>query len=121
MTNDAADRLRALLRPEPGQWDNTRLLDAALAAEYQRGRDEAVDYEKMRMEREWPTPNHMRTIADALDKITPARYGDILRWFADLCDASLDAQADHDCLMPSACGVTGFWCSNAPKIAQADR
>ena len=50
---------------------------------------ERADYEQMRMDRGWPTPNHMRSAADALDTFTPARYGDVLRWFADLCDAAL--------------------------------
>lgn len=44
-------------------------------------------WEALRLERGWPTPNAMRHIADALDMITPARYGDILRKVADLCDA----------------------------------
>lgn len=51
-----------------------------------------ADYEQMRRDRGWPTPNHMRRAADALDIFTPARYGDVLRWFADLCDATLDAR-----------------------------
>ena len=48
-----------------------------------------VDYENLRILHNWPTPNHMRRAADALDIFTPARYGDILRWAADLCDTSL--------------------------------
>jgi len=46
----------------------------------------AADFDAMRVAREWPTPNHMRKAADALDALTPARYGDVLRWFADRCD-----------------------------------
>lgn len=38
----------------------------------------------------WPTPNHCRRVADALDAITPARYGDILRAYADAEDARCD-------------------------------
>ena len=34
----------------------------------------------------WPTPNHCRRVAEALDEITPARYGDILRAYADAED-----------------------------------
>jgi len=54
------------------------------------GIQRVVDYEQFRMDRGWPTPNHMRRTADALDVFTPAKYGDVLRWFADLCDAALD-------------------------------
>lgn len=36
---------------------------------------------------DWPTPNHCRRIADALDALSPARYGDILRAYADAEDA----------------------------------
>lgn len=43
-------------------------------------------FETLREDRGWPTPNHMRTTADSLDGLTVARYGDILRWVADLCD-----------------------------------
>jgi hypothetical protein len=53
----------------------------------------APDYEAMRMERHWPTPNHMRRVADALDTLTTGRYGDVLRWFADLADESLARRA----------------------------
>lgn len=35
----------------------------------------------------WPTPLSCRRIADALDAVTPARYGDILRAYADAEDA----------------------------------
>lgn len=35
----------------------------------------------------WPTPTSIRRVADALDAITPARYGDILRAFADAEDS----------------------------------
>ena len=37
--------------------------------------------------RGWPTPNHCRKAADALDALSPARYGDILRAYADAEDA----------------------------------
>jgi len=30
------------------------------------------------------------------------------------------AEANHDCLMPSACGLTGFYCSNAPAEQDDD-
>ena len=43
-------------------------------------------FETMRMERRWPTPDNMRHAADALDILTFAKYGAVLRWFADLCD-----------------------------------
>jgi len=48
--------------------------------------DERTDFDAMRVVRGWPTPNHMRRTADALDNLTFAKYGDILRWFADRCD-----------------------------------
>ena len=41
------------------------------------------DWEEFRKANGWPTPNHMRRVADALDVLTPAKYGDILRWVAD--------------------------------------
>ncbi len=47
-----------------------------------------ADFEAFRVDRGWPTPNHMRRTADALDVFTPAKYGGVLRWFADLCDAA---------------------------------
>jgi hypothetical protein len=47
---------------------------------------ERLDLDALRIALEWPTPNHMRRTADALDSLTPAKYGDILRWFADRCD-----------------------------------
>lgn len=46
----------------------------------------ALDFDAMRIAREWPTPMHMHRVANALDAITPAKYGDVLRWFADRCD-----------------------------------
>lgn len=45
-----------------------------------------IDFDAMRVAKGWPTPNHVRQCADALDILTPARYGEILRWFADRCD-----------------------------------
>ena len=50
---------------------------------------EALDYEVLRMERGWPTPISMRQAADALDMLVIPRYGDVLRWVADACDARL--------------------------------
>ena len=50
---------------------------------------DVLDWEAMRIERGWPTPNGMRRAAEALDHLTPAKYGDILRWIADACDARL--------------------------------
>ena len=35
----------------------------------------------------WPTPNNCRKVAGALDALGPARYGDILRAYADAEDA----------------------------------
>ena len=49
----------------------------------------ALGWEEYRRTRGWPTPNHMRRIANALDAFTPARYGEVLRWVADACDAAL--------------------------------
>lgn len=49
--------------------------------------------EQMRIRLRWPTPNHMRRVADALDIMTPAKYGDVLRWVADMVDASLPSAA----------------------------
>lgn len=39
---------------------------------------------------DWPTPNNCLRIADALDAITPARYGDILRAYAHAEEARFD-------------------------------
>lgn len=44
--------------------------------------------EEMRKRRGWPTPNRMRAAADGLDNLTPARYGEVLRWVADQCDSA---------------------------------
>jgi len=77
---------------EEAQEDRAALLaalDAALAIPpdpaAEAGAVETLD-ERLRMERGWPTPNHMRNAADALDVISIPRYGDILRWVADACD-----------------------------------
>jgi hypothetical protein len=35
----------------------------------------------------WPTPNNCLRIADALDALTPAKFGDILRAYAHAEDA----------------------------------
>ena len=75
-------------------------LDAILAIEYEAaalpapppatpGLREALDWEEYRRTRGWPTPNHMRRVAGALDTLTPAKYGEVLRWVADACDAAL--------------------------------
>ena len=53
---------------------------------YRVSKEPELDFDAMRMAREWPTPHHMRRAADALDIFTPAKYGDVLRWFADRCD-----------------------------------
>ena len=53
------------------------------------GLREALDWEEYRRTRGWPTPNHMRRVAGALDTLTPAKYGEVLRWVADACDAAL--------------------------------
>jgi hypothetical protein len=55
---------------------------------------EPLDWEALRMERHWPTPLSMSRVADALDMLMHgAKYGDILRWVAEACDASLDVAA----------------------------
>ena len=51
--------------------------------------DEPKDWEEHRKANGWPTPISMRRTADALDVFTPAKYGDVLRWVADACDAAL--------------------------------
>jgi hypothetical protein len=40
---------------------------------------------------DWPTPNHCRSAADALDALSYAKYGDILRAYADAEDARSEA------------------------------
>lgn len=57
---------------------------------------ESIDYEAMRFERHWPTPDYMRRAAAALDTLTGNACGDVLRWFADLADAALDARPKPD-------------------------
>ena len=47
---------------------------------------ERVGWDKLWFESEWPTPMHMRMAAEALDILTPAKYGDVLRHVADLID-----------------------------------
>lgn len=49
----------------------------------------------------------MRRVADALDAITPARYGDVLRGVADLCDAALNAPTPAPSPQPPACAKCG--------------
>lgn len=44
------------------------------------------EWEQRRRELNWPTPNAMRSAAEAVDHLSPAKYGDILRFVADLCD-----------------------------------
>jgi hypothetical protein len=89
--DEAAERVhRAFCDPEH---ELVSYWDAGMAEALRRNGYEivkAIDYEQMRMDRSWPTPMH-RT-ADALDQLTHAHYGDVLRWFADLADASLDAR-----------------------------
>jgi hypothetical protein len=48
---------------------------------------DALDFDAMRVAREWPTPMAMRDAADGLDHLAIPKYGDILRWVADRCDA----------------------------------
>jgi hypothetical protein len=55
-----------------------------------------LDFDVMRLKRGWPTPNHMRRAAEALDIFTPARFGDVLRWFADECDRNPWLLTDPD-------------------------
>lgn len=85
----------------------------------------ALDYDAMRVAREWPTPNHMRQVADALDTLTPARYGDVLRWFADRCDEWVWAigvpqakerleQARAALVAPAADGDEWEWYGDSP-------
>ena len=50
------------------------------------------DWEELRKTNGWPTPMHMRRAAEALDNFTPAKYGDVLRWVADACDAAIAPQ-----------------------------
>jgi len=57
---------------------------------------EPKDWEEHRKANGWPTPNHMRRTADALDVLTPAKYGDILRWVADACDIALVPSDPHE-------------------------
>ena len=48
------------------------------------------DMEAFRKDQGWPTPGWMRDTADHLDGLMRgAKYGDVLRWVADLCDAAL--------------------------------
>ena len=75
-----------------GRCGSYRPVDRTEAATTAREEPTGPDYEQMRKDRGWPTPNHMRSTADALDTLTAARYGDVLRWFADLADAALDAR-----------------------------
>lgn len=51
------------------------------------------NWEAFRMDQRWPTPNHMRSAADALDRLAIPKYGDILRWVADACDRALPNRA----------------------------
>ena len=94
------DRLAALLLDHwPDDLDTPRSGVAAFAsrllaagvrpAPAAPGLREALDWEEYRRTRGWPTPNHMRRVAGALDTLTPAKYGEVLRWVADACDAAL--------------------------------
>lgn len=51
-------------------------------------KSDKINFEQLRIDNKWPTPNHMRKTADALDILTFASYGKILRWMADECDKS---------------------------------
>ena len=86
---NAADELRDHLRADNEDY-LTELLDRALAEAAQGAapRAEGLDVEALRMERGWPTPISMRHAADALDKLAIPKYGDVLRWVADLCDGA---------------------------------
>ena len=70
------------------------LIDAynALKAEELLRKEVNTDYEAMRIKNGWPTPSSIRHTANALDMIAIPRYGDILRWVADLCDESLNKE-----------------------------
>ena len=80
----------ALERVSWGAHTSTRVAQDILAALAERGyrvsKEPELDFDAIRVAREWPTPNHIRHAADALDIFTPAKYGDVLRWFADRCD-----------------------------------
>ena len=40
--------------------------------------------------KDWPTPNNCRRTAALMDELNPARYGDILRAYADAEDARFE-------------------------------
>ena len=63
-------------------------IDQALRAHglLSEGASSEESWEERRMRLRWPTPNHMRRTAGALNIISVARYGDILSHVADLCD-----------------------------------
>jgi hypothetical protein len=91
----------AILAALPAPWRLTAEPEAA----HQR------DVEALRMERHWPTPNSMRSAADALDHLVIPKYGDVLRWVADLADESLEQRA-QPCLDTSTHG------GNVPPAVQ---
>lgn len=50
----------------------------------------AVDWEQVRLDKQWPTPRNLHRIADAVDVLClPMRAGDVLRHVGYLADASL--------------------------------
>lgn len=67
----------------------------------------------------WPTPNACRRTADALDAITPARYGDILRAYADAEDARFAAHGpvrNAALNAEDACWCDGPDCGQTPCV-----
>lgn len=65
----------------------------------------------------WPTPDHCRRTADGLDAIGPARYGDILRTYADAEDARFAQYGPvrHHTTTGIGTGATG---SSTPEDAE---
>lgn len=56
-----------------------------------------IDFEKLRKDSGWPTPNAMRRAADGFDTIgVVARYGDVLRWVADACDGIISTPPNQE-------------------------
>jgi hypothetical protein len=73
-------------------------------------RTSTLDMERLRIERGWPTPNHMRHAADALDMLLYPRYGDVLRWVADRCDADpFDEEAAVELLVEAIPFMEDEW------------
>lgn len=63
-----------------------KVTDAVIAAGFRRSQPVTDEWERLRTDNQWPTPNHMRRAATGLDSLAVARYGDVLRYVADLCD-----------------------------------